>query len=281
MTTDTSAPENITELDAKTLKSYIAKAKASKKKAADKAQDYYRAVKGGDEKEIETAYSSAKKNARVSAKRTLGIGDAKYKLKSKGVAEEFEDLPSDELNELNKETLIVYRKKAADSHFNAVERRGNLGDKSTPRAQALLKKIQKRRKGYQAATMNLSKSAYEETERNTENSLSEEDYDRARDAKFSDDAPEYRYKKTRKPHLRRTPQSSGSGSHAVHVDGKKWKSFSSAKHATNVALKLQAKDKNKKFSIHKEETELSELDNTTLKSYVKKAKTEETKTGYK
>lgn len=42
--------------------------------------------------------------------------------------------------------------------------------------------------------------------------------------------------------------------HAVHIDGKKWKTFSSKSHATNVANKI----KNGKATVHKEEVELEE-----------------------
>lgn len=43
--------------------------------------------------------------------------------------------------------------------------------------------------------------------------------------------------------------------HAVHIDGKKWKTFSSHGHATNVGKKISAKDSSKKITIHKEEVE--------------------------
>lgn len=47
------------------------------------------------------------------------------------------------------------------------------------------------------------------------------------------------------------PASSNS-SHAVHINGKKWKSFSSHAHASAVAKKIEAKGGNKKITVHKE-----------------------------
>jgi hypothetical protein len=40
--------------------------------------------------------------------------------------------------------------------------------------------------------------------------------------------------------------------HAVHINGKKWKSFSSHSHASAVAKKIGAKGGNKKVTVHKE-----------------------------
>ena len=54
-----------------------------------------------------------------------------------------------------------------------------------------------------------------------------------------------------KPKKKSAPDKSGP--HAVHIDGKKWKSFSSHSHATNVGNKLA--NKGKKVSVHKEEVE--------------------------
>jgi hypothetical protein len=49
------------------------------------------------------------------------------------------------------------------------------------------------------------------------------------------------------------PSAAPSGSHSVHINGKKWKSFSSQGHATNVAKKLAAKGGERKFTIHKDD----------------------------
>lgn len=58
--------------------------------------------------------------------------------------------------------------------------------------------------------------------------------------------------------------------HAVHVNGKKWKTFSSHSHATNVANKLASKS-GKKVSVHKEEVHIDEVNKSTLQNYVSKA----------
>jgi len=47
-------------------------------------------------------------------------------------------------------------------------------------------------------------------------------------------------------------RSSNSGSHSVHINGKKWKSFSSHGHASNVAKKIQSKGGNRKITVHKD-----------------------------
>lgn len=53
--------------------------------------------------------------------------------------------------------------------------------------------------------------------------------------------------------------------HSVHINGKKWKTFGSASHATNVARKIKG------ATVHREEVQLDELSSDTLKSYVHKA----------
>ena len=54
--------------------------------------------------------------------------------------------------------------------------------------------------------------------------------------------------------------------HAVHINGKKWKTFGSQSHASNVARKIKG------ATVHREEVEhIDELSKSTLGSYVKKA----------
>lgn len=54
--------------------------------------------------------------------------------------------------------------------------------------------------------------------------------------------------------------------HAVHINGRKWKTFGSQSHASNVAKKIKG------ATVHKEETEqIDEISKSTLGSYIKKA----------
>lgn len=53
--------------------------------------------------------------------------------------------------------------------------------------------------------------------------------------------------------------------HSVHINGRKWKTFGSHSHATNVARKIKG------ATVHREEVQLDELSSDTLKSYVHKA----------
>jgi hypothetical protein len=54
--------------------------------------------------------------------------------------------------------------------------------------------------------------------------------------------------------------------HSVHINGKKWKTFGSHSHATNVARKIQG------ATVHKEETEqIDELSTDLLARYKEKA----------
>ena len=53
--------------------------------------------------------------------------------------------------------------------------------------------------------------------------------------------------------------------HSVHINGKKWKTFGSASHATNVARKIKG------ATVHREEVEhIDELSDTTLMNYAQK-----------
>ena len=52
--------------------------------------------------------------------------------------------------------------------------------------------------------------------------------------------------------------------HSVHINGKKWKTFGSHSHATNVARKIKG------ATVHKEEVQLDELSDKTLMSYAQK-----------
>jgi len=56
--------------------------------------------------------------------------------------------------------------------------------------------------------------------------------------------------------------------HAVHINGKKWKTFGSRSHATNVANKIKG------ATVHKEEVQLDEISQATKDSYAAKAKSE-------
>lgn len=52
--------------------------------------------------------------------------------------------------------------------------------------------------------------------------------------------------------------------HSVHINGKKWKTFGSHSHATNVARKIQG------ATVHREEVQLDEISDKTLMSYAQK-----------
>ena len=52
--------------------------------------------------------------------------------------------------------------------------------------------------------------------------------------------------------------------HSVHINGKKWKTFGSHSHATNVARKIKG------ATVHREEVQLDELSDTTLVNYAQK-----------
>ena len=54
--------------------------------------------------------------------------------------------------------------------------------------------------------------------------------------------------------------------HAVHINGKKWKSYSSQSHATNVAKKIKG------ATVHKEEVDINEVSSELLNRYKEKAK---------
>lgn len=56
--------------------------------------------------------------------------------------------------------------------------------------------------------------------------------------------------------------------HSVHINGKKWKTFGSQSHATNVARKIPG------ATVHKEEVEINEISDKTLQSYRQKAHTQ-------
>ena len=63
-----------------------------------------------------------------------------------------------------------------------------------------------------------------------------------------------------------------SGPHAVHINGKKWKTFSSHSHAMNVGNKIASKSTKNKVSVHKEEVEqIDELSKKTLASYANRS----------
>ena len=52
--------------------------------------------------------------------------------------------------------------------------------------------------------------------------------------------------------------------HSVHINGKKWKTFASHSHATNVAKKIKG------ATVHKEEVQLDEISDKTLMNYAQK-----------
>lgn len=52
--------------------------------------------------------------------------------------------------------------------------------------------------------------------------------------------------------------------HSVHINGKKWKTFGSHSHATNVARKIKG------ATVHREEVQIDELSDTTLMNYAQK-----------
>lgn len=52
--------------------------------------------------------------------------------------------------------------------------------------------------------------------------------------------------------------------HSVHINGRKWKTFGSHSHATNVARKIKG------ATVHREEVQLDEISDKTLMSYAQK-----------
>ena len=52
--------------------------------------------------------------------------------------------------------------------------------------------------------------------------------------------------------------------HSVHINGRKWKTFGSHSHATNVAKKIKG------ATVHREEVQLDEISDKTLMSYAQK-----------
>lgn len=53
--------------------------------------------------------------------------------------------------------------------------------------------------------------------------------------------------------------------HSVHINGKKWKTFGSHSHASNVARKIKG------ATVHREEVEINELSSELLARYKEKA----------
>lgn len=86
-----------------------------------------------------------------------------------------------------------------------------------------------------------------------EETLGEEEYDRIRDKWLEREGSSGTgsFSSSRRAAATRT------SSHAVHVNGKKWKSFGSKGHATAVANKITAKNPTKKVSVHAESVEES------------------------
>lgn len=89
--------------------------------------------------------------------------------------------------------------------------------------------------------------------------LGEEEYDYYRDYKHGGATyDEYKsavrnFQNTQKKYYRPKPKAPEvKEPHSVHINGKKWKSFSSHGHASNVAKKLAAKGGSKKFTVHKD-----------------------------
>ena len=82
-------------------------------------------------------------------------------------------------------------------------------------------------------------------------------WDRERSRVRSGGTPNYgKYLTKTGQFKKKSPSSSASdtsGSHSVHIGGKKWKSFSSHGHATNVAKKLTAKGGKKEITVHKDD----------------------------
>lgn len=86
--------------------------------------------------------------------------------------------------------------------------------------------------------------------------LGEEEYDYYRDMRSGGasrrdyHAATRNFRRTAAAQRKPVATSPTAGSHSVHIDGKKWKSFSTQSHATNVAKKLEAKGK--KATVHKD-----------------------------
>jgi hypothetical protein len=87
--------------------------------------------------------------------------------------------------------------------------------------------------------------------------LGEEEYDYYRDykaggASYDDYKTATRNFQSRQKKLYTKKPAEVKEPHSVHINGKKWKSFSSHGHASNVAKKLSAKGGSKKFTVHKD-----------------------------
>lgn len=71
-----------------------------------------------------------------------------------------------------------------------------------------------------------------------------------------DDAPRYKSNSYRRPVNNRQPEKPSA--HAVHINGKKWKTFETEKHANNIMNSMLKKDPNKKITVVKEDASVVE-----------------------
>lgn len=209
------------------------------------AQDFkmLRAKKGmKEENEVEEAYTdpyAAKKAAEMKKAHSSIMADAKKEFdaaKKTKFAKNFMKLKKEEveqIDELKASTLGNYVSKAA-VNMSAANMKGDM------------KKTMKRAAGINKA----AKKMKEEVEQIDEISQFKKN-EIAHELRHEDEAIAREAAKKRK--YAPTKQEP----HAVHIGGKKWKSFGSQAHASAVAKKLEAKGK--KATVHKEEVQIDEV----------------------
>jgi hypothetical protein len=241
--------EHIDELSKKTLSSYVDKAKASRREADNKSTEKHLSISG----------------SRKSMKRSAGITNAYGKMK--------EDV--EQVDELNTSTLKSYVKKAGLSKTklqNTARRKYDTAaaanidgknEKATRNLHAAFKstdKAEKRSQGIAMAKQKMKEDvemiSEEEYDAYRDHHLEQGTWDREKSRVRSGGTPNYgKYLTKTGQFKKKSPASSASdtGSHSVHIGGKKWKSFSSQGHANNVAKKLTAKGGKQEITVHKDD----------------------------
>jgi len=240
---------------------------AKKNNVKEAYADAYAAKKAAEmKKKKDELMTSAKKEYDASQ-------ESKGKINTKTFMKK-EDV--EHIDELSKKTLKSYVKKATTSELRHSTKGAKEEDKSMATdgmkypakqerhmkaAGASYAVADKRATGIKLAKQKMREDvemiSEEEYDAYRDHHLEQGTWDREKSRVRAGGTPNYgKYLTKTGQFKKKSPASSASdtsGSHSVHIGGKKWKSFSSQGHANNVAKKLTAKGGKQEITVHKDD----------------------------